>query len=97
MQEAIAAVDEATKKLPEIEVDLMATEGFGQAGAETEPPKLGSKVESLGEPIYASSWQFPVSCRRVNLEEVESTRTSIDILICLREQEQSGLHSGSVD
>lgn len=41
---AIAAVDEAAKKLPEIEVDLMATEGFGQAGAETEPPKLGSKV-----------------------------------------------------
>ena len=44
VQAAIAAVDEAAKKLPEIEVDLMATEGFGQAGAETEPPKLGSKV-----------------------------------------------------
>ena len=47
MQEAIAAVDEAAKKLPEIEVDLMATEGFGQAGAETEPPKLGSKVRTV--------------------------------------------------
>ena len=48
VKKAIAAVDAAAKKLPEIKIDLMAEENFGQGGgAEQEPANAGSKVKLL--------------------------------------------------
>ena len=46
VQAAMAAVDAAVAKLPDIEIDLMDGEKFGTAGAETEPPHVGSKVST---------------------------------------------------
>lgn len=80
---AIAAVDEAAKKLPEIEVDLMNDGGFGQGGgAETEPPKAGSKVI-----LELFSSKEKPSCRERMC--FISSHTPLFHLICIRDHLQS--------
>ena len=46
VQAAMAAVDAAAAKLPNMEIDLMNDEKFGTGGAETEPPHPGSKAST---------------------------------------------------
>lgn len=72
---AIAAVDAAVNKLPNIEVDLMSEEGFAQGGgAEVEPPNAGSKVYGPDNVFHA----VPNLCSdAAYIISAEQTRTKI--------------------